>query len=749
MTSSHASLDFDAVTAPEMARPELSYTDDAIAATSRGRFGAPRDLLVPHRLGLLGIMLVSIFANFWMLGRNGFANLYYAAAIKSMSSSWHAFFFVSFDPAGFVTVDKPPLGFWFQVASVKIFGFTPFAVFFPQALAGVLSVLLLYWLVRRHFGVVAGLIAAAALAVSPISVVTNRNNTIDSTLMLVLLLAAWATFRAIETDRMRWLLVSGILIGLGFNIKMMEAYLPLPAFALAYLVSSRKPWLRRIANLLGAGALMAALSLVWVVIVDLVPAALRPWVGSTSTNSELNLALGYNGIQRLLGMGGGTGGGGAPGGGSQPTFGGAGAPGAGFGPGNGAPPSFSGTGTPPQGGPGAANGGSGPANGGFGGGTGLFNTGNPGVFRLFTEPLGGQIVWLLPLALLGVIALASARRFRPREDRQQQSLLVWGIWLLTNVVFFSAAGFFHQYYLSQMAPAIAAMAGIGIVTMWKQYREPGWRGWLLPLSLVITAAEQIFIIASDSSWGTWLIPVIAIPTVIAALALVILRIQSTRPNIVANSWAEMGQTKSHFQRAVGRTAVTLGLLAVLAVPTIWSLYPALSNTSSDLPTAGAVTMVGNADPSSQVNTKLISYLEAHQGTATYLVATPSSNAADVIILATGKAVMALGGFTGTDPILTTSQLQALIKAGTVRYFLLDGGDTRATISSGSSSSSSGSASSGSSSGSVINVGGPNGSSNTAVLWVEQNCSTVPTSAWQSSNSATTTSGQSLYVCSVK
>src|SRR5690348_6711418 len=190
--------------------------------------------LIWQWLGLSMVMLTSIFMNFYQLGQNGFGNLYYAAGVKSMSDSLHNFFFVSFDPGGFVTLDKPPLGFWLQVASVKIFGFTPFAIFLPQALAGVLSVLLLFYLVRRHFGVVAGLLAALALAVSPISVVTNRNNTIDSTLVLVLLLGAWAVMKAAETGKLRWLLLCAVAIGLGFNIKTLEAYLVLPAFGLLY-----------------------------------------------------------------------------------------------------------------------------------------------------------------------------------------------------------------------------------------------------------------------------------------------------------------------------------------------------------------------------------------------------------------------------------------------------------------------------------------------------------------------------------
>src|SRR6266700_3942678 len=262
-----------------------------------------------HRLALGGVMLISIFMNFYQLGRNGFGNLYYAAAIRSMLDNLHNFLYVSFDPGGFVTLDKPPLGFWLQVASAKLFGFTPFSIFLPQALAGVLSVLLLYHLVRRHFGVVAGLLAALALAISPISVLTNRNNTIDSTLVLVMLLGAWAVLRAAETGKLRWLLLCAVFVGLGFNIKMLEAYLVVPAYGLLYLLAApRRIWVR-IAHLALAALLMLTISLSWAVAVDLTPAASRPYVGSSQDNSEISLALGYNGIQRLLGQfgfGGGT-----------------------------------------------------------------------------------------------------------------------------------------------------------------------------------------------------------------------------------------------------------------------------------------------------------------------------------------------------------------------------------------------------------------------------------------------------------
>src|SRR5436309_5110601 len=261
-----------------------------------------------HRLALTAIMLISVFMNFFQLGQNGFGS-YYPAAVRSMMDNWHNFFFASYDPGGFVTIDKPPVGFWFEVASAKIFGFSPFSVLVPQALAGVLSVLLLYYLVQRHFGVVAGLLAALALALSPISIVTNRNITIDSTLALTLLVGAWAVLRAAETGRLRWLLLTAFIVGIGFNIKTLEAYLVVPAYGLLYLLAAPKSIWKRIGHLALAGVLLLAISLSWVVAVDLTPASQRPYVGSTQDNSELSLALGYNGIQRLLGSFGGFGGG--------------------------------------------------------------------------------------------------------------------------------------------------------------------------------------------------------------------------------------------------------------------------------------------------------------------------------------------------------------------------------------------------------------------------------------------------------
>lgn len=233
-------------------------------------------------LGLGGILLVSIWLNFFRLGQDGYGNLYYAAAIKSMSMSWHNFFFASFDPAGFVSVDKPPLSLWLQVGSAYVFGMSPWSTLFPQALAGVLSVVLLAYLVQHIYGPVAGLLAAATLAVTPISVITNRNLTMDSLLTLVILLAIWAAMRAVETGRFSLLLLSFFLIGLGFNIKMSEAFLVVPALLLFYWFSALTTKKERIWHLSLACLLLVVVSACWISLVDLTPAALRPYVGSSS-----------------------------------------------------------------------------------------------------------------------------------------------------------------------------------------------------------------------------------------------------------------------------------------------------------------------------------------------------------------------------------------------------------------------------------------------------------------------------------
>lgn len=686
-------------------------------------------------LGL--ILLLSAVLNFWSLSSQGESNTYYTAAIRSMTQNWHAFFFASFDAAGFVTVDKPPVGLWFQALSAMIFGFSGVSVILPEALAGVLSVALMYFLVRRFFGPGAGLLAALALAITPISVVVSRNNIIDSVLIVFLLAGAWAVERAITTGRLRWLLLGACIVGVAFNVKMLQAYLVVPAFGLAYLLGAPHKWGKRILHLVPALVLLLVVSLSWPVIVDLTPASQRPWVDSTQTNSELDLALGYNGIQRLLGMGAGGFGGGnhqrtastsstKTSTGATKTTGTATASSTSTTPGSattgqqvatsgqagqfpgGQPGQFSGQGGNGQQGPGGPGGG-GPG----GGGGGAFNTGTAGPLRLFQESLAGQASSLLPLALIGMIVAATQKKVRFPLTGRQQAVVLWGMWLLATAGFFSVAGFFHQYYLATMAPGIAALAGIGIVVLWEEYRDAkNWRRWLLPATLLITAAVQIYILSSYPSWSTVLTPIVATLCVLGALGLVLALLKP--------------QTS---MRALRRPAVMLGVIALLVAPSIWSTYSVLAHNGGMTPSAGPSTNSSffslNSDGNggfggggfggdAQVDQKMIQYLEAHQGNAAYLFATTNSQSAAPTIISTGKAVMSLGGFSGSDPILTAQQFAALVKKGTVRYYLSGG----------------------------MGGGGQGGS--TISSWVQNNCTLVPTSEWQTStsqNQATTGSSQ--------
>jgi 4-amino-4-deoxy-L-arabinose transferase-like glycosyltransferase len=519
-----------------------------------------------HRLAVLAIATLAAALNFYGLSREGYNNEFYAAAVRSMSESWHNFFFASFDPGGFVTIDKPPLGFWFQVASVNVFGFNGTALLIPEAVAGVLSVLLLYSLVARTFGRVAGLIAALALAVTPISVVTSRNNTIDSILVLCVLLGAWAVLRAAETGRLRWLLLCAAFVGLGFNIKMLEAYLVVPAFGLVYLLGARTSVRRRIVHLVAALVVLLAISLSWAAAVDLTPASQRPWVDSTTTNSELDLAIGYNGLQRLTGsrsVGGSQTG--PPGNGSGFARLSSGTTAAGS---SATTAKSSATGSGSRLSIGGGNGPGGP--GGNGGPGGVGENGPVGALRLLDTQLGSQIGWLLPLAILGfLVAVWQTRpRLRTLDDRQR-SLALWGTWLLTTGVFFSIALFYHTYYLVMVAPAVAALAGIGITALWRAYRTSGsWTWWVLPLGVLAGAATEAHILSSYPAYARWLTPLVIALCGLVAAVLVLLRLRPT------------------FRLRAGAVTALAAVIGLMAPPTVFAAYTAQHPETGNIVRAG-------------------------------------------------------------------------------------------------------------------------------------------------------------------
>jgi 4-amino-4-deoxy-L-arabinose transferase-like glycosyltransferase len=554
-----------------------------------------------HRLGLSAVLALSAFLNLSWLTREEYANVYYAATVKNMLTSLHNFFFASYD-AGFVSVDKPPLGFWIQAASAHLFGFHGWSLLLPQALAGVLCVALLYHLVARSFGPVAGLLAALTLALSPISVATNRHNNLEGLLVLAVLLATWAFILAAETGRLRWLVAGGLLISLGFNIKMLEAFVVLPAFYLMYLVAAPVGWPRGMIHLGLATVVIVAASLPWVVAVDLTPAEQRPYVGSSSFNSVTDLTVGWNGVGRIVGSD-----------------------------------------------------------------TGV---GDPGPLRLLNPQLGGQIGWLLPLAIVGLVVASwqswQGRPSLPLLNRQQQTLVLWGTWLVSLLMFFSVAGDWDPHYLAMLAPAVGALVGVGVVALWDDYRSAaGWRGWLLPLTLVGTASLQLHILAHYPDWSRWLAPAIVILGLGAAVSLVVARL---KPRLKGSGLP------------LALVAISVGVSSLLLAPAIWAASTVWDGAETRSPTAGpqakpSETSDRFGSEGSEVD-PLVDYLEANQGDAEYLVAAIRSRIASPIILNTDEPVISLGGFNGADPVFSNERLAGLVREGAVRFFLIEGRDRK-------------------------------------------------------------------------
>jgi 4-amino-4-deoxy-L-arabinose transferase-like glycosyltransferase len=367
---------------------------------------------------LLGVMALAAVLDLWALSRNGWANTYYAAAVKSMSGGWHDFLFASLDKGGVMTVDKPPLALWVQALSVRVFGFHSLSLLVPQALMGVASVALTYDLVRRRFGRVGGFVAALALALTPITVAISRHNNPDALLVLCCVGALWCTVRALERARAggsaRWLVAAGVCVGLGFETKMLVALVVVPGIVAAWLwcAPAARGWLRALRELVWGGVAMLVVGGAWPLLVELTPASQRPWISGTSDNRVLSLIFEYNGLGRLDGQAGGPGGLGA--------------------------------------GPGAAGGG---ANTLFGGAN--------GPLRLLNAALGGQAGWLLGFAVACAVAIFLSGRLRRADERTGWLLAVGGAFATTAVVFSFAGGIFHPYYVSLLAPFAAALVGAG------------------------------------------------------------------------------------------------------------------------------------------------------------------------------------------------------------------------------------------------------------------------------------------------
>jgi len=408
--------------------------------------------LATVRPELAALLALAAVLNLWALSRNGFANEYYSAAVRSMASSWHAFLYGSFDPAGVMTVDKPPLALWVQALSVRTFGFSSWSMLAPQALMGVATVGLTYDLVRRRFGRAAGFAGGLVLALTPVSVAIARHNNPDALLVLCVTGAVWALVRGLEDGRTRWVVVSGVCVGLGFEAKMAAALLVVPALAAAWLWVAPRGRIAAVRQLLAGGAAMVVVGGAWPLLMALTPASGRPWVSGTSDNSIWSLILGYNGLGRLFGQDGGPGGGaGGPGG-------------------------------PGGGGPG-----------------GLFG-GEPGALRLLNEALGGQAGWLLGFALVAGAAVLVSSRLRRADARTGWLIAAGGSFLTIAVAFSQAQGIFHPYYVSELAPFTAALVGAGVGELLRGGRVARVAG---PLAIAAGVAAELAILHDHPGELAW------------------------------------------------------------------------------------------------------------------------------------------------------------------------------------------------------------------------------------------------------
>ncbi|MDS0526131.1 glycosyltransferase family 39 protein [Clostridium sp. SHJSY1] len=649
--------------------------------------------LTKERIMLGVILILSGILNFGNLSIQGYANQYYAAGVKSMTTSLKNFFFVSFDPTGFVTIDKPPLGFMIQAISAKIFGYSGWSIILPQALAGLISVGLIYHLVKKSFGTAAGLISGLALAVTPVFVADSKSNTCDNLLVLALLLACVALTKAAEKGKLSYLLISTALIGVGFNIKMLQAYMVAPAIYLTYLISKTVSVKKRILHLILSTVLLVVVSFAWAFIVDLVPTTDRPFVGSSTNNTEMELIIGHNGLERLglsSSSSGGPGGQGGPsgeGGQMQP-------------PGQDGsnsemmqsqsgsqssdenisemqtPPDQDGDNSQMQGGPnGSQDGQGGPSGqGGPGGGQSNGQMGGQGtaasITRLFTTSgLSDQIIWLFPIAFIGFIAAAIQEKLKlPIDNERKKALVLWFAWLVPVFAYFSfTTGLYHPYYLTMLAPPISALFGIGTVSMWNLYKEGGWKAWFLPVALASDGAVEVLLLSSYSNsinLAKILIILVAILCFGSAIVFAIL-------NLIKKEAIKLK-----------RVLAAVALIGLLIAPTVSSGTTLFYTESGTFPSAGFSLMsgegqggpgMGGSSSDSSSSSKLIDFLLKNKTNEKYILVTSSTNGnASEIIIKTDESVMALGGFFGTDKVITLDEFKELAKNGEIRYVMTGG-----------------------------------------------------------------------------
>ena len=640
------------------------------------------------RPALLVLLTLTAVAYIWDLGASGWANSFYSAAVQAGTKSWKAFFFGSSDAANFITVDKPPASLWVMELSARLFGLNAWSILVPQALEGVATVALLYATVRRWFNPAAGLIAGAVLAVTPVAALMFRYNNPDALLTLILTASAYTTVRAIEKSSTRWLVFAGALVGFGFITKMLQAFLVVPALGLAYVIAADTPLRRRILQLVYAFIALLVSAAWWVAVVQLTPAADRPYTGGSQDNSLLGLVFGYNGFGRLDGNESGSV---------------------------------------------------------VGGGSTVANPWGPtGLNRLFTDTMGGQISWLIPASLVFLAGALWMTRGRGRTDRTRAALVVFGGWLLvTGLVLSFAKGIIHPYYTIALAPAVGALIGIGAVFMW-QNRTQVLAPVSLALGVAVTALWSFVLLDRSPDWLPPLRFAVLVVGIAAALLIVIPTGKSLRRSRLVFASAAIAGAAAGIAGPLAYTLDTIATPHSGAIPTAGptladatgpfggaggatggfpgrtggstrggastgGVAPGLPSSgtrgggtpgagggappgfSSSGRPSGAIPSTGGSGPgtgtgpagsqrgasgflgSSTPGRALVDLLEQDAGRYTWVAATVGSNSAAGYQLATDDPVMAIGGFNGTDPAPTLAEFEKYVSEGKIHWFVSTSG----------------------------------------------------------------------------
>lgn len=621
------------------------------------------------------MMIATSVLFLWNLTISNYGNSFYAAAVRAGSKSWTALLFGSLDSNNGITVDKPPAALWIPSLFARVFGFNSFTVLFPQAVMGIASVWVLYLAVKRTNGKIAGLIAGTVLALTPVAVMMFRFNNPDAMLTLCLVLGAYFTIRAIQSSQERslrsgwWMFGAGLIIGLAFLVKMLQGFMTIPALVLAFAIAAQAGWVRRIRDILLAGigvcipvGLYAAVFALW-------PTGSRPYMAGTDGNSFWELVMGYNGLARIFGQSGG--GGGAPGASGDAAGGAA-----------------------------EAAGGAGAAGGAPGGGGGAMFGGNTGVFRMFNSGFGPEISWLLPAAVIILVAGLWFTRRAVRTDRTRAALIVWGGWLVVNAGIFSfMEGTIHPYYVVVLAPAIGALVGIGSVELWRgrEYRSARWTAAVALLATVIWGFALMQRQAPD--WMPWVRWVMLVGGSVVAVMVVVeadkLRIGRFRKGAVIlalaglvfgglgqASWAVATVGNAHTGSTPTAGPASAGQDAGMGQG--MGGAPGASGddesgadgggqqaaTGQDAATDGGGAAGGGGMGGEESNAELTAMLK--KSDAKYSAATVGAATASSDMLASDTDVLDIGGWMGSDPYPTLDEFTSMVEKGEIQYFVSGG-----------------------------------------------------------------------------